>query len=143
MTITPDYQRLLEAEPPTIGLRRVLSTNDVVCETCGVAVWQEQTDNSPTEAMFKHVRSTHIPEGVIVSRFAEPTGHGDYAVMQFRRETEAELQNRADAWMRQHPTDAHELACEIAAVYARIGDHEQADVYASIGRALSRNGSCR
>jgi hypothetical protein len=128
----------MTAEAPTIELRRDLATNDARCEACGETVWLEADSGSPTQAMFDHVRASHIAEGVIVSRFAEPTGRGDHAVMQFRRETELELQSRVDAWIRQFPTNAHSRVCEMTVACVQAGDDERAAVFASIRRELTR-----
>jgi hypothetical protein len=128
----------MTAEPPTIELRRDLATNDVRCQACGETVWLEADSGSPTQAMFDHVRAAHIAEGVIVNRFAEPTGRGDHAVMQFRRETELELESRVDAWIRQFPTNAYSRVCEITVACVQAGDDERAAVYASIRSELTR-----
>jgi hypothetical protein len=125
-------------EPATISLRRNLASNDVTCDACGATVWREVDGGSPTKVMYDHVRAAHIPEGVIASRFAEPTGRGDFAVMQFRSEEEHQLQRRVDAWIRENPTSAFAAAGAMEAACRH--DSGRAELYATIRRELARRG---
>lgn len=70
-----------------LTFRRDLETNRVGCNGCGVVVWTPDSGgNDITTPIEAHVRAAHAWKGPLDKRMAEPTGNGDFAVMEVRQQ---------------------------------------------------------
>lgn len=93
----------------------------------------------------RHVREEHRVKGVLVERMHRPVQpRPDMgvapAVLSVRPESEEELRQRVDSWIERYPADAYAAAVRATVAEVRLRRPAQAEVYASIGRELTRRG---